>query len=91
MTDSIHPTDDPASTTLEGILASVLGREALPGSLDDDTPLLGAVPEIDSMAVIAILTAIEEAFGFAIADDEVSADMFETFGSLLRFVESRVD
>lgn len=77
------------STSLRGILESVLGAQALPEPLDDDSLLLGAVPEIDSMAVIAVLTGIEEAFGFKIADDEVSADMFETFGSLRRFVESR--
>lgn len=77
------------STSLREILEAVLGPQALPQPLDDDALLLGAVPEIDSMAVIAVLTAIEEAFGFSIADDEVSADMFETFGSLRRFVESR--
>lgn len=77
------------SPSLRGILEAVLGPQAVPEQLDDDTLLLGAIPEIDSMAVIAVLTGIEEAFGFTIADDEVSADMFETFGSLRRFVESR--
>jgi acyl carrier protein len=76
-------------SSLRGILEAVLGPQALPELLDDDTLLLGAIPEVDSMAVIAVLTGIEEAFGFTIADDEVSADMFETFGSLRRFVESR--
>lgn len=77
------------SASLQGILEAVLGPQSLPKPLDDDALLLGAIPEIDSMAVIAILTGIEEAFGFDIADDEVSADLFETFGSLRRFVESR--
>jgi acyl carrier protein len=76
-------------TALRGILESVLGPQALPDPLDDDALLLGAIPEIDSMAVIAVLTAIQETFDFTIADEEVSADMFETFGSLRRFVESR--
>lgn len=77
------------SSSLREILEAVLGPQALPEPLDDDALLLGAIPEIDSMAVIAILTAIEETFGIEIADDEVSADIFETFGSLRRFVESR--
>jgi acyl carrier protein len=77
------------SSTLQQILASVLGADALPDPLDDDALLLGAIPQIDSMAVIAVLTSIEETFGIDIADDEVSADMFETFGSLKRFVESK--
>lgn len=77
------------SALLRNILESVLGAQALPDPLDDDALLLGAVPEIDSMAVIAVLTGIEEAFDFTIADDDVSADMFETFGSLRRFIDSR--
>lgn len=77
------------SSTLQQILASVLGADALPDPLDDDALLLGAIPQIDSRAVIAVLTSIEETFGIDIADDEVSADMFETFGSLKRFVESK--
>ncbi|WP_371187665.1 acyl carrier protein [Thalassotalea maritima] len=55
-----------------------------------DTPILGALPEFDSMAVVTVLTAIEEEFGIFIADDELSAEVFETIGSLTRFVEAKV-
>lgn len=51
-----------------------------------DTPLLGAVPEFDSMAVVSVLTTLEEHFGIAIDDDEVDAEVFETVGSLAHFV-----
>ena len=51
-----------------------------------ETPLLGAVPELDSMAVVAVLTAIEERYGVTIDDGEVSAQIFETVGSLAEFV-----
>lgn len=50
------------------------------------SPLLGAIPELDSMAVINLITALEEHYGFSIADDEISADVFETLGSLATFV-----
>jgi acyl carrier protein len=53
-----------------------------------DTPLLGALPELDSMAVVALLTAIEDRFGFAVADDEISGETFATVGSLTAFIES---
>jgi len=56
-----------------------------------DTPLLGGVAEFDSMAVVAVITAIEEDYGIAVADDDVSAETFETVGSLARFIESKVD
>jgi acyl carrier protein len=55
-----------------------------------DTPLLGAIPEFDSMAVVAIITVLEDRFGFAIEDDEIGADVFETVGSLLAFVEQKM-
>ena len=52
--------------------------------------LLGAVPELDSMAVITVITALEEDFNIVIDDDEVSAETFETFGSLVQFVQAKV-
>lgn len=55
-----------------------------------DTALLGALPELDSMGVVNIITAIEENFGCIIEDDEISAESFETFGSLVEFVESKI-
>ena len=51
-----------------------------------DTPLLGALPELDSMAVVALLTAIEDRFGFAVPDDEISGETFATVGSLTAFI-----
>lgn len=55
-----------------------------------DTPLLGAIPELDSMAVVALITGIEERFGFAVADDEIDGATFATVGTLLAFVESKL-
>ena len=53
-------------------------------------PLLGAIPELDSMAVLGVLTQIQDDFGVQIDDDEVSADIFQTFGDLKRFVEAKL-
>ncbi len=52
--------------------------------------LLGALPELDSMAVVGVITALEEQFGFTVDDDEICAETFATFGSLVQFVESKV-
>lgn len=54
------------------------------------SPLLGAIPELDSMAVIAILTTLEERFGFVIEDDEMDGSVFATVGSLSEFVERKI-
>ncbi|MDR2878182.1 MAG: acyl carrier protein [Chromatiales bacterium] len=56
-----------------------------------DTALLGSLPELDSMAVIAVLTSIEESFGLIIEDDEVDAGTFETLGTLVDFVDGKID
>ncbi len=42
------------------------------------------------MAVVTVLTMIEEEFGFSIDDDEVSAESFETLGALCAFVEGKL-
>ena len=54
------------------------------------TPLLGNVPELDSMAVVSVITALEDDFGVTIADDEINADLFATLGSLAQFVEQKL-
>ena len=70
-----------------GIVKDVL---QLGYDIDGDTALLGAVPEFDSMAVITILTTLEEQFGIMIDDDEVDVSIFETVDALVRFVEGKV-
>jgi acyl carrier protein len=65
-----------------------LGRRA--DSLTDESQLLGAIAELDSMAVVAVITAVEERFGFTAADDEISAETFSTLGSLADFVDEKL-
>ena len=57
--------------------------------LTESSPLLGSIPELDSMAVVTVLTLIEEEFGLSIGDDDVSAETFATLGSLSRFVAEK--
>ncbi|MFT4994590.1 MAG: acyl carrier protein [Paraglaciecola sp.] len=58
--------------------------------IDADTALLGSIAEFDSMAVVTVLTAIEESFGIEVDDDEITADVFESFGTLCTFVEQKI-
>ncbi len=73
---------------VKAILSSTLGLGAL--RLDEDTALLGNLPELDSMAVISLITAIEQHFGIDVDDDEISARHFATLGSLASFVELKL-
>jgi acyl carrier protein len=59
-------------------------------NMNESSALLGAVPELDSMAVVSVITALEERFDITVADDEIGAAAFETLGSLTRFVESKL-
>jgi acyl carrier protein len=54
------------------------------------TRLLGSLPELDSMAVVTVITALEEHYGFTVDDDEISADTFETLGALADFVDKKL-
>jgi acyl carrier protein len=72
------------------ILRSTLNLAPGRVALSADTALLGSIAELDSMAVVSILTAIEEHFGFAIDDDEVEGRTFESVGSLSRFVQDKL-
>jgi acyl carrier protein len=76
--------------TLRAVLRDVLGLpEAQVAALDESSPLFGALPEFDSMAVAGLLTELEERLGILIEDHEVDADMLESFGSLLTFARAK--
>lgn len=74
----------PHQDTLIRILRDVLQAD-VPATAD--AGLLGVVPEFDSMAVVAVITAMEEEFGFIVDDDDITADDFETVGTLCAFVD----
>lgn len=68
-------------------LLSLQGRSA---SMTDDTPLLGSLPELDSMAVVGIIGAIEERFDVMFDDDEIDGQTFATVGSLVDAVRTKL-
>ena len=77
-------------STLRSVLVDVLGLpRAQVDGFDAATPLFGALPEFDSMAVAGLLTELEERLGILIEDDDVGADMLETYGALLNFARTR--
>lgn len=80
-------------TTCEEV-KQLLGRVLQLGDrvtqFDRTTPLMGSLPEFDSMMVIALITALEEHFDITIQDDEIGADIFETVGHLCDFVEGKL-
>ncbi|MBU4010559.1 MAG: acyl carrier protein [Proteobacteria bacterium] len=76
--------------TVAAVVINTLGITGSRNKLDTDSPLLGAIPELDSLAVVNILTAIEEMFDIIIDDEDVSAELFATLGSLSAFIETKL-
>lgn len=72
-------------------LDSVLSLRGRARGFSRETPLLGSIPELDSMAVVSVITAIEERFAVVIDDDELSAETFETVGALADFVDRKLE
>lgn len=57
--------------------------------LTESSRLFGAIPEFDSVAIVGVVMAIEAEYSVKILDRELSADVFETLGSLNQFVAKK--
>jgi len=74
---------------LKNILADTLNLGDQAQGLRADSALLGSLAELDSMAVINVIGAMEEHFGITVHDDEISGSTFATLGSLAAFVDGK--
>ena len=72
------------------ILDEVLSLGGRSVSFDRGTHLLGAIPELDSMAVVSLITSLEEQLGIMVDDDEIDGETFATVGSLTDFVAAKL-
>lgn len=77
------------SDEVKTILIDVLSLGDAGQRLTVDSPLLGSLPELDSMAVVSLIGALEEHFDIAVADEDIRASTFETLGSLADFVSRK--
>ena len=87
LSDILHRMDSLA--IVKRILRATLNLGDRAERLTADSPLLGGLPEFDSMAVVTVVTMIEDELGVTIDDDELSADLFATVGSLAEFVSQK--
>lgn len=72
------------------LLDEILNLNGRSAEFSLNTPLLGAIPELDSMAVVALITSFEDRFGFTVDDDEIEGSTFATLGSLIAFVDAKL-
>ena len=76
--------------TVKLVLSNTLNIGARIDAFEASTPLFGSMPELDSLSVVYLITDLEKQFGIVIEDDEISAAVFETVGSLADFVEKKL-
>jgi acyl carrier protein len=71
------------------VLVETLAITDRAASITADTELLGNLPELDSMAVLELVAALEQQFGITVDDEDVTAEVFETLNSLTAFVAEK--
>ena len=72
------------------VLDEVLSLGGRTSGFSRDTLLLGAIPELDSMAVVTLITSLEELFGLVVDDDDIDGDTFANVGALVDFVDGKL-
>ncbi len=72
------------------VLDEVLSLGGRASSFTRDTHLLGGIPELDSMAVVTLISTLEERFGIVVDDDDIDGETFATVGSLSDFVSAKL-
>ncbi|PZU48895.1 MAG: acyl carrier protein [Sphingomonas sp.] len=89
---SLSVTPDKIVEDVAAALADALSLTPdVAAGLTRDTLLFGSLPELDSMAVATVLTALEDRFGILIDDDEVTGELFESLGTLADFVSAKLE
>jgi acyl carrier protein len=82
--------DGPLRQELKDLL---LARLRLPGvsadSIRDDDPLVGGPLGLDSIDVLELTLAVEERYGFKIADEKVGREAFRSIARLAEFVRQQ--
>ena len=74
---------------VRAVLVETLGLEGDAATMDAGTRLFGSLPELDSMAVLEVLLALEDRFGITIDGEDVTAESFESLGSLTERVSDQ--
>ena len=78
------------SEEVKAVLARVLRLGDRIRNFDANSGLFGSIAEFDSLAVVSVILALEERFGIVVEDDEVTAEIFETVGTLTKFIEGKL-
>ena len=75
---------------LKQIIANDLDINADPATLRDDVTLLEGGIGLDSIAVMELISILEQTFEFEFSDDELNMEPFQTLTTLSQFVAKKI-
>jgi acyl carrier protein len=75
---------------VKAVLVETLRVEDRADTLSAATPLLGSLPELESMAVLEHVLTLEEHFEIVIEGEDVTAEAVETLATLTAFVNDKL-
>jgi acyl carrier protein len=75
-----------SSQEIISLLNEVMSFDPDTNGLNNDSLLLGEIPEFDSMTVVSVLEGIEAIYEIQIADEDITPEAFESVRSLTQFV-----
>ena len=75
---------------VKAVVVETLGVDDRADTLTADAGLLGSVPELDSLAVLELVLGLERRFDIEIDGEDVTAELFETLGSLTEYIDGRL-
>ncbi|MDB0063818.1 acyl carrier protein [Gammaproteobacteria bacterium] len=73
------------------VVAESLGCTMDVRAMQAEDALLGVLPELDSIGIVALITALEDRFDVHFEDDDLDAEVFATVASLLAHINTRVE
>jgi acyl carrier protein len=79
-----------SSEAVKAVVVETFALDDRAAPLDAASPLLGSLPELDSMGVLELVHALEQRFGIEFEGDDVSAEVFETLGSLTALIDGKL-
>jgi acyl carrier protein len=79
-----------ATDDVKAVVVETLNIEDRAATLEPTTPLLGSIPELDSMAVLELVYALEQRFDVEFDGEDINAEAFETLTSLSELVAAQL-
>lgn len=78
--------DTDSLTVARALLKEVLPVEGV-DQWNGETPMLGALPDFDSMTMVTLITLVEERLDVVVSDDDIRAEDFMTLGDFAQWVD----